>query len=94
MVFFTSMGGVNITPRLNVVSELIAKFFMVFVLDVFNPWLLTSEPADHVFGNMRRGQHEFTCLRLFFIIEKDMLRTDQMFRGNLKTKRAKGCSYF
>ena len=94
MIFFTSMGAVNITPRRNVVSESIANFFMVFILEVFNPWLLTSEPSDHGFGNMRQGQREFTCLVLVCIIEKDMCCTEQMFRVNLRPKRKKGCGYF
>ena len=89
MIFFTSMGGVNITLRRYVVSESIAKFFMVLRLDVFKPWLLTSEPSKHGFGNMRRVQCDFTCLMLVCLIEKDMRHTEQMFRGNLRPKRAK-----
>ena len=43
---------------------------------------------------MRRVQREFSCLMLVLLIEKDMRRTEQMFQGNLKPKRAKGCGYF
>ena len=68
MIFFTSMGGVNIIPRRNVASESIAKFFMVLRSDVFKPWLLTSEPAEHGFFNMRQVHHEFTCLVLVCLI--------------------------
>ena len=94
MIFFTSIGGVNITPRRNVVSESIANFFMVFRSDVFKPWLFINEPAEHSVGNMRRVQREFACLVLVLLIEKDMCRMEQMFRGNLRPKRAKGCGYF
>ena len=68
IIFFTSMGGVNITPGRNILSESISKFFMVLRSDVFKPWLLTSEPAKHGFGNMIRVQHEFTCLVLVCLI--------------------------
>ena len=94
MIFFTSMGGVNIAQRRNVVSELIANFFMVLISDVFEPWILTSEPAENGIGNMRLLQREFTCLMIVCIIEKDMHRTEHMFRGNLRPKRAKVCGYF
>ena len=94
MIFFTSMGCVNITPRRNVVSELITNFFMVLISDMFKPWLLTGEPAEHGFGNMIQVQCEFTCLMIVCIIEKDMHRTEHMFRGNLRPKRAKVCGYF
>ena len=94
MIFFTSMSGVNIKPRRNAVSESIVNFFMVLRSDMFKPWLLTSEPANYGFGNLRRLQREFTCLMLVFLIEKDMRHTYQMFRGNLKPNCAKGCGYF
>ena len=79
MIFFTSMYSVNITPRLNVVSESIANLFMVLISDIFKPWLLTIEPAEHVFVNMRRLQREFTCLMLVCLIEKDMRRAEHIF---------------
>ena len=88
------MGGVNITPRHNVVSESITNLFMVLRPDVFKTWILTSEPDEHGFGNMRRVQNNFTCLMLVCLIEKEMCRTEQMFRGKLRPKRAKGCGYF
>ena len=37
MIFFMSMGSVNIAPRRNFVSELIATFFMILRSDVFKP---------------------------------------------------------
>ena len=61
---------------------------------MFKPWLLTSETAEHGFSNMRRVQCEFTCLVLVCLIEKDMRRIENMFQGNLRPKRTKGCGYF
>ena len=79
MIFFTSMGSVNITPRRNVVCESISNLFMVLRSEMFKPWFLTSEPDEHGFGNTRRVQREFTCLMLVCLIEKDMCRTEQTF---------------
>ena len=67
---------------------------MVLRSEVLKPWLVTSEPYEHGFCNMRRVQREFTCLVIVCLIEKDMCHTDEMFRVNLRPKRAKSCGYF
>jgi hypothetical protein len=56
MILFTSLTGVNITPKRNMVSETISNIFIVMQSDIHNPCYCTSEPAEHGFGNTGRSQ--------------------------------------
>jgi hypothetical protein len=61
MIFFTSLTGVNITPKRNMVSETKSNMFIVMHSNVCNPCYCTSELAEHGFGSTWRSQREFTC---------------------------------
>ncbi len=61
MILFTSLTGVNIMPKRNMVSETISNIFIVMRSDIHNPCYCTSKPAEHGFDNTWRSQHEFTC---------------------------------
>jgi hypothetical protein len=63
MIIFTSLTGVNITPKRNMVSETISNMFIVMHLGVCNPCYCT--------GNFWRSQHEFTCSDFASHVEKE-----------------------
>ncbi len=48
MTLFTSLAGVNITPKRDMVSETISNNFIVMHSDVHNTCYCTSEPVDLV----------------------------------------------
>ena len=54
MILFTTLGGVNITPKRNLVSETISNIFLVLRSDVLKCCMFKSEPEEHGFGNTRR----------------------------------------
>ncbi len=88
MIFFTSLTGVNITPKRNMVSETISNMFIVMRSDVCNPCYCTSEPAEHGFGNTRRSQREFTCSDFASHVEKENCCMQTMFEGGLSPSHA------
>ena len=49
MIWFTTLGRVNITPKRNLVSETISNIFLVLCSDVIKCRMSTSEPEEHVF---------------------------------------------
>ncbi len=59
-ILFTSLTGVNIMPKRNMVSETISSIFIVMQSDIHNPCYCTSESAEHGFGNTQRFQRELT----------------------------------
>jgi hypothetical protein len=87
MILFTSLTGVNITPKRNMVSETISNIFIVMRSDIQNPRYCTSEPAEHGFGNTRRSQREFTCSDFASHVEKENRRMKTMFEGELSPSR-------
>jgi hypothetical protein len=60
MLFFTSMKGVSMITKRNIVSASIGLVFLILRSDVEHPRRLTSEPGEHQFGCMRTIQREFT----------------------------------
>jgi hypothetical protein len=82
MILFTSLTGVNITPKRNMVSETISNMFIVMRLDVCNPCYCTSELAEHGFGNTQRSQREFTCSDFASHVEKENRHMQTMFEGD------------
>jgi hypothetical protein len=87
MILFTSLTGVNIMPKSNMVSETISNIFIVMCSDVHNPCYCTSEPAEHGFGNTWRSQWEFTCLDFAFHVEKENCCMKTLFEGGLSPSR-------
>ena len=53
MIWFTTLGGLIIIPKRNLVSETISNIFLVLRYDVLKCCICTSDPAEHSFGNMR-----------------------------------------
>jgi len=87
MVWFTTLSGVHITSKQNIVSETIANMFLVLRSDVTKVRYCTSEPAEHVFGNMRSMMREFSCSDLATLVDKEQRRMNLLFEGNLMPSR-------
>ena len=49
MIWFTTLEGLNITPKRNLVSKTISNIFLVLCSDVIKCRMSTSEPEEHVF---------------------------------------------
>eukprot|EP00957_Ditylum_brightwellii_P009279 701897-Ditylum_brightwellii.AAC.1 len=52
MLYFTSIQGASIITKRNIVSETISFMFNVLRKDVPNPCFATSEPIEHIFGQL------------------------------------------
>ena len=87
MIFLTSIKGTSVITRRNIVAEVIAFVFIVLCSDMPNPRHATSEPAEHMFGNMRQQIREFTILECSQLIEKLLRRLRLMFKNNLRPSR-------
>ena len=93
MIWITSVSGVHITSKRNIVSETISNVFLSMRADVTKLRMLTSEPAEHGFGNTRKVQREFTCADFASHSEKENRRMDQMFQGKILPSREKMSGY-
>ncbi len=87
MILFTSLTGINITPKRNMVSETISNIFIVMRSDIHNHRYCTSEPAEHGFGNTWRSQHEFTYSDFASHVEKKNCCMKTIFEGGLSPSR-------
>ena len=90
MLWFTSLSGVNITPKRNLVSETIANIFLVLRADVSKCRYCTSEPAEHGFGNIRRICQEFSCSDFVSLAEKETRNMNEMFKININPSQEPG----
>ncbi len=73
MILFTSVTGVNIMLKRNMVSETISNIIIVMHSDLHNPCYCTGEPAEHGYDNAQRSQHEFTCLDFASHVEREIV---------------------
>ena len=87
MVWFTTLSGVHMTSKRNLVSETVANMFLVLRSDISKPRHCTSEPAEHTFGNMRQAQREFSCSDFASLVEKEQRRMNLLFEGDLMPTR-------
>ena len=83
MIWFTTIGGVNRTPKRNLVSENISNKFLVLWYDVIKYFMCTSDPAGHGFGNMMIIFREFSCTYFVSVVEKLQHQINMIFRGDL-----------
>ncbi len=83
MILFTSLTGVNIMPKMNMVSETLSNIFILMCSDEHAPCYCTSELAEHGFGNTWRSQSEFTCLDFPSYVEKENCCMKTMFEWGL-----------
>jgi len=84
MLWFTSLlSGACVTTKRNLVAEAIAFAFLLLRSDVKKPRNLTSEPAEHEFGNYRTKDREFTItLGICHLAENNERRSRMMFLSN------------
>ena len=87
MVFLTSIKGASVVTKRNIATEAIAFVFIVLCSDMPNPRHATSEPAEHMFGNLRQQIREFTILECSQLIEKLLRRLRLMFKNKLRQSR-------
>ena len=70
MLWITSMRGVSIITKRNMVCAALSMCFLMMRNDLPNPRYLTSEPNEHTFGMMRCHKREFTVMEMIEIVEK------------------------
>lgn len=87
MIWLTTLSGVHITSKRNLVSETIANMFLVLRDDVLKLRYCTSEPAEHTFGNIRGMMREFSCSDFATLADKEQRRMNLLFEGNLMPSR-------
>ena len=87
MLWLTSINGASIITKQNIVSETISFIFLVFRADVTKPRLITSEPAEHMFGQLRQMIREFTVAEFAQLVEKLLRRLKQMYKHEFRPSR-------
>eukprot|EP00978_Attheya_sp_CCMP212_P004721 scaffold10357_cov66-Attheya_sp.AAC.7 len=85
MLWFTSLSGACVTTKQNLVAKAIAFSFLLLRSDARKPHNLTSEPAEHEFGNYRtKKDREFPpLLGVCNLAENNACRSRMMFLSNL-----------
>ena len=71
--------------------ESIGLIFLFPRSDFHNPRLSTSESNEHIYGNYRRVEREFTVERLLHLEDMNHRKTRAIFESNLKTDMS-GCA--
>ena len=87
LIWFTSLDGVCMTTKRNLVSEAIPFAFLLLRNDIENPRNATSEPAEHEFGNYRTKAREFTTLDFCHLVSSNERRSNMMFASNFQPNR-------
>ena len=80
----TSMSGVSVVTKRNLISGAIPFVFIVLQAKVTKPGLVTSEPAEHIFGISRMVVREFTTMDFTQILEKVTRRLKIVFCSGFK----------
>ena len=88
LIWFTTIEGLHITPRRNLVSELIANIFIMTRDDIYQPSLVTSEPAEHQFGIGQNRVREFTCADYALHAERQNRKLERLFKVNVLPSRS------
>ena len=87
LVYFLHMDGVHILTKRNWILGVVPMIFMMMRADVMNPSRLTSEPNEHVFGQLRTMDREFTVNKFVLLVEKLERRFKSILEGKLKSSR-------
>ena len=87
LIWFTSLDGVCMTTKRNLVSEAIPFAFLLLRNDIEKPRNATSEPAEHEFGNYRTKAREFTTLDFCHLVSNNERRSNMMFASNFQPNR-------
>ena len=74
------------------VSETIANLCLTLQMNIANHHC-TSEPSEHGFGNTRKSNHEFTVADFCILAEKEKLRMNSMFEGNISPSQSANKGY-
>ena len=87
MLWFTSLKGVAMVTKRNIVCAAITMCFLVMQSDVPNPRYTTSEPNEHIFGMMRTIKREFTVNEMCDIVDKMWRQVRNLLTGALQKYR-------
>ncbi len=93
MLFFTSTSGISMTSKRNIVSETIGNLFLILQKNIKKVRHCTSETSEHVFGNMRMGNREFSVGDFCLLAEKEVRRMKTMFEGDLSPSKTANRGY-
>lgn len=93
MIWITTLDGICQTTKRNLVAETISLMFIVMRGDITKPCYCTSEPGEHVFGDVRMNVREFSASQFASQVEKRHCRANAIFRGDLQTSKSRGKGY-
>ncbi|KAI9907726.1 hypothetical protein PsorP6_004782 [Peronosclerospora sorghi] len=84
LIWFTSLDGVHITTLRNLASAVLGTVCLVLRADIIKLRLVTSEPAEHMFGLLRMWRREFTISEMLHYAEKMENFLSCTFRSGLR----------
>ena len=87
MLWITSINGASIITKRNMVSETLAFVFLALRSDVSKLRKNSSEPAEHMFGQCRTMNREFTVLEFAQLAEKLTRRLRLMYKSKFRPSR-------
>ena len=87
MLWFTSLKGVSMITKQNIVCGAISMCFLIMPSDVPNPRYTTLEPNKHTFGMMQSVKREFTVNEMCDIVDKMWRQLTNILKGALQKYR-------
>jgi len=93
MIWFTSLDGISIITKRNLVYATVGLVFLISCNDVYHPRFLMTEPLEHLFGDLRTMRREFTVLEFMDMIRKLARRYEAIAKGNLFTSHERNKGY-
>jgi len=83
MVWIISLDGISHITKQNIVYEVIGLVFIILISKVVHPHFTTTEPLEHLFGDLWSMTREFTILEFVQLIVKLAWQYESLLRGNL-----------
>ena len=92
MIWTTSVTNLCVVTKRSIVASTVGLVFLIARSDVSHPRHTTSEPCEHVFGNVRCHKREPTVQEFVEIVEKLEREWAAMYESNFARGRdsAKG----
>jgi len=86
LIILTSIRGFAEDTRRNLACSACPLVFVCMMNDVCNLRMLTEEPAEHAFGNLRQTTREFTVMDMIYLIEKKFQYIKAVYEVRLSVK--------
>ena len=93
LIYFLHLHGVSIVTKRNWIMCVLTNSFLLMRSDVVEPHRTTSEPVEHVFGNARSIDREFTVKTWGEIVRKIHERFRLMYKNDFQRIRNKKKGY-